>query len=312
MTAWNGRPRIVVGVDGSGAALTAVRYAAREARRCGADLDIAHATPHILSAEVTSGGAQALTPEDYRGIGLKLLNRARKVAREVTGDTWQISTSLLDGAPAEILAAQAADARMIVLGDQRRSLAEGVVAGAVVAGVVDAAEVPVVVVPERWVADAALGVVAVGVDDILESERLLRRALAIAAIRGATLRIVHAWELPAPYDQLVSSRIGADAWSARVRLQIEQALDRVRPEFPRVAVEVQLVHGQPASVLRDASRHTDLLLLSRGGGGEGRGRLGGTGRAALRESGCPVEVLPLAPSVTTPGPRVVLDPVLVG
>ena len=42
------QPDVVVGVDGSGAALRAVRWAATEARRCRVPLPIVHAAPDTL------------------------------------------------------------------------------------------------------------------------------------------------------------------------------------------------------------------------------------------------------------------------
>jgi nucleotide-binding universal stress UspA family protein len=62
--------------------------------------------------------------------------------------------------------------------------------------------------------------------------------------------------------------------------------------YADVPVEIDVVQGQPAKAVVDASRTADLLVIIRRPLAFPFGSLGGTGRAILRESRCPVEVLP--------------------
>lgn len=283
------RPRIVVGADGSDAALTAARYAASEATRIDADLEIVHASPTFVNLNAGPVGYYPLTPTEYRGIGLKVLKRARKAARKVAGDAWPIGTSLIEGPAAAALTAAADGARLLVLGDQRRSLLDRLITGSVVNTIAGSSPVPVVVVPETWRDDEHLGVVTVGLRDAADGDDLIRAALAIAAERDAKLRILHAWKLPALYDDIIVTRIDTQVWGQQTRTEIDEAVSRVSGDHPEVSVEVQLVHAQPARALVAASRESDLLVIARRG--SGLRHLGSTGKAVLRESRCPVEVV---------------------
>lgn len=286
------RSRIVVGVDGTDAALTAVRYAAAQAHRLDADLDIVHASPVFVHLNAGPAGFYPLTPAEYRGIGLKILAVARKAAQQIVDETTQVHTTFVEGPAGPALtsiANRASGSRMLVLGDQRRSIADRLITGSVVNAVAGTAAVPVVVVPESWTADRSLGVIAVGVQEVEDSEELLRTALAIAADRGARLRVLHAWQLPMFYDDLIVGRIDSDGWSQQIRSRLDDAIAAVHPDHPEVPVQVELIHEQPARALVEASSETDLLLLSRHR--HGLRHLGSTGRAVLRECHCPVEVV---------------------
>lgn len=310
MSSADSHSRIVVGVDGSEAALTAVRYAAAEAVRTGSDLVVAHAGPGSLHLGAGPLGLYPLTPAEYRGIGTKMVNHARKAARDITGGNGEIRTALIEGeSPSAALAAHALGAGLLVIGGRQRSLADRLLIGSVVNGVAGHAQVPVVVVPESWRPGDAKAVVAVGVEEVEGSERLIRQAMAIAADRGATLRIVHAWELPRLYDDLVVLHLDADRWRERKLQEIQKVLDRVSPQFPHVGIDVSIVHYQPAKALEAASKRADLLVLGRHR--HGLRHLGGTARAVLQEAHCPVEVLPSV-DVHAESHARVLDPALVG
>ena len=98
--------------------------------------------------------------------------------------------------------------------------------------------------------------------------------------------------------------IGSDAdpswWASNAREELERALEAVSVP-PEIGVRIEVVRGQAAKVLVNASREADLLVISRRPHGFPFGRLGGTGRAVLRESHCPVEVLPPAARVIADG-----------
>lgn len=304
------RPRIVVGVDGSEAALTAVRYAAMQAVRTGSDLVIAHAGPDSLHLGDAPMASYPLTPREYRGLSTKVLNHARTVAREVAGDHWEIRTAIVDGeSPATALARHAVGARLLVVGGQRRPLTERLLAGSVAHGVAGHARVPVIVVPEDWSADPPHGVVAVGVCDLEGGEGLLRDALAIAAERDATLHVVHAWSLPERYHDVVT-HLDVESAHADTMRELEDLVGRVKGEHPHVGVDVSLLHSPPAKALVATSRVVDLVVLGRRR--HGIRHLGATTRAVLREAHCPVEVLPpLDQRPVSPWQRT-LDPALVG
>ena len=148
-------------------------------------------------------------------------------------------------------------------------------------------------VPSFWSGDRSHGRVVAGIKSRRNAHELLSRAFGEAAARGATLTLVTAWELPDPYLDRIEVRTHAADWEAAERRVIEETLTQWRSAYPDVPVEIRIVHGPAANVLLDASRDSDLLLLSR------RrlalppfGRLGGVPHALLRLSDVPVEVVP--------------------
>ena len=121
---------------------------------------------------------------------------------------------------------------------------------------------------------------------------LLEHAFDLAAVRGAPLTILHAWELPSCYDDIIVRRTHDDEWNLAALERIESQIADLRTDHPRVQVEVLVVHKQPALALREASQTADLLMLARRREGPAPLRLGGTARALMRSAACPVEIVP--------------------
>lgn len=284
-------PHVVVGVDGSDAALVAVRYAAAEARRVGAALELVHAAPQLGPLGIALTAPYRVSPEEHRVIGTRMLNSARKVAREVAGTGGDVRTRVLDGPAARALAEAAPHALAVVIGNRRHTLAERAFVGSVVAALAGTSPVPVVVVPETWRAEVRHDRVAIALRDPDGADEAVRQALRVAADREVGLDVVHAWELPMVYDDLIANRPGTDAGPADSHIHFERLLERVRAGAPHVQVELRVIHGHPARVLERVSQEVDLLLLVRRHHAFPTGHLGSTGRAVLRDARCPVEVI---------------------
>jgi nucleotide-binding universal stress UspA family protein len=171
------------------------------------------------------------------------------------------------------------------------------VTGSVTGRVASRAPVPVVVVPTAWSPAQDTQPVIVAVSDLDASAGLVAHALGEAADRGGELVLVHAWELPTVFYDTTLEHDQA-AWEADARHRLMQTLDRARQRAaPTFGVDawIQIREGQPAQVLAEKSKEADLLVIGRRGHAFPLRRLGGTGHALLRESGCPVEVVPPAP-----------------
>ena len=86
------------------------------------------------------------------------------------------------------------------------------------------------------------------------------------------------------------------AWIDRAEREVTATLGAARadsgPKAAGVDARVDVVHAQTAYALVEASRTADLLILGHGRSFRGFGHLGGTARAVLRESICPVEIDP--------------------
>lgn len=152
-----------------------------------------------------------------------------------------------------------------------------------------------VVVPTAWPVDRDAGLVVVAVADCDASTELVARALTQAVNRDCGLVLVHAWDVPAVYYESTLGQLDAAGLAADARHRLMQTLGRARrlvPNSAEVDAWVEVRRGQPARVIKEATKEAALLIIGRRGHAFPLRRLGGTGHALLRESGCPVEVVP--------------------
>jgi nucleotide-binding universal stress UspA family protein len=143
---------IVVGVDGSEAALEALRFAGEEAKLRGARLVAIHAWTYIPAPAVGDPGLLAMPEGDVPGMIEAQRDAAdRELARAVEeafggGAPVEIEPRLVDGDPAEALVEEAADAEFVVVGSRGRGGFKSAFLGSVSSHVVQHAPCPVVVV----------------------------------------------------------------------------------------------------------------------------------------------------------------------
>ncbi|OIJ27641.1 universal stress protein [Nocardioides luteus] len=287
--------RILVGIDGGEGGRAALRYAAAEAERSGDELWLVHLVPPpTVPGVIDPYVAQSAIGIDH-DIGAGLLERAAKEAMTLV-PADRVTSTLMRGDAADGLVQMAAAARLVVLGGQHASALERIFTGSVVNRVAGHAPVAVAVVPDLWPSGAGADRVVVAVKDRDDAAGLIARAMSQAAARGAELVILHAWDVPTPYDGVALSRDDLADWAASIREELERTLDRARHHraAPETLVEtrIEVRRGQPARVITDASAESDLLVIGRRRHTFPVGRLGSTGRALLRESHCPIEVLP--------------------
>lgn len=288
---------ILVGVDGTTAAESAVLYAAREADRTGAPLRILHVIPELPLGAVPGVVDPAVVDElDPRLQHRRdhVLGAARAVACELLPGE-RVSTAVVTGERVSALLTASEQARLVVLGAPWHSAVDRLVTGTVVGGVAARAAVPVIAVPAGWSSASEHGrvVVAVKAPDAPEAGPLVTAGVALAAERKARLSILHAWEFPVVYDNMIATTFEEEAWNETKRQTlaglVADAADAAKAE---VAVDYRLVHGQGAHAVVAASEHADLVVISRRRHAFPFGHLGAAGRAVLRESRCPVVVLP--------------------
>lgn len=287
-----GSADVVVGVDGSAASIDALRYARTEARRTEGTLRVVHVLPDYAAAayplplqEVTDGGRAVL----------------RSALTQAGVDEGPVRTVLRHGTRVASLVADARGARLLVVGADRRPLLGRLLTGNTSTGVAATAATPVVSVPEGW-SGAGHGVVLAAVKRPAQAIDLLGEAFSVAQARGSRLQVLHAWRLPSEYDDGVAGRPAVDGWDARARRELEVAVAEWRASYPDVVVELRVVHDQPAHALVAASQEVDeLVLVRRAHGFPAAVHLGLTARTVLRESACPVRVVPPGRSAVVPG-----------
>jgi nucleotide-binding universal stress UspA family protein len=144
--------------------------------------------------------------------------------------------------------------------------------------------------------------IVVGVDGSEGAAKALHWALGEARLRGASLRVVHAWSVP-----LVLSIPSADAFGIpepaesmqQVRAALHKEADEILErslqgiEADDVEIDGEVVEGKPARMLIDAATGADLLVVgSRGLGGFTGLLLGSVSQQCAHHAHCPVVIVP--------------------
>ncbi|TIC83251.1 universal stress protein [Nocardioides sp. GY 10113] len=276
---------VAVGHDPIDAAL---RFAAAEARRNGCGLHLVHA----LRRQHDGPESILVTMSDREFVGRQALEAARERARDYLGEELRLSAEILHGPVVSAVVSGAAEARMIVLEHRDLSTLRRVMTRSTASGVAARARVPVVSVPARWDPDAeqpAERTVVVGIDIPDRSEQILRVAAQQARSRGAILRVIHTWSLPAPYEDLVVTRTEDDRWGERANAEIKAVIESLGAEASGVEVRVETVHAPAPDALIAASREAELLVVGRHDPVVPFGsHLGPVARAVLNETACPI------------------------
>ncbi|MEU8149490.1 universal stress protein [Nonomuraea sp. NPDC048901] len=277
---------IIVGVDGSMTARAAVEWAVNDALRMREPLRIVHAVDR--SPYQIGRFPNAALPDTLLREGHRILREALALAHERQPDV-EVTTQDIEGAPAEVLREQAKEATEIVLGSRGLGGFAGALLGSVNTHVAGHVDCPVVVV--RGDHQPVHGEIVVGVDGSPACEPALAYAFRQAELRGAALRVVHAWQLPVhayapgvPYEmdeirtaqhQIVRDRVGT-----------------FTKGYPRVTVVEDVQPAQPVEALTDASAGADLLVVgSHGHSTVGAMLLGSVSRGVLHHTRCPVAVV---------------------
>jgi nucleotide-binding universal stress UspA family protein len=286
---------VVVGVDGVEHSAQAITLAAREAELRGAPLLAAHAYHWIppVTTGIMPGGD---TPEGaVRDAATDLLAATVKQIHADHPDL-DVHSYAMSGPAGVCLADLARPAALLVVGGRGRGGFPGLTLGSVALSAVARASCPVLVA--RGEARPATGRVVVGVDigTPASGPRLLDFAFAEAALRGAGLEALHAWEDPGNLYPVALSQYTAEqikALNGERRHLLDAVLAPSRDKHREVEVTTRVVTGSPVGRLVDASRQADLLII----GGrlhpdqEGM-RLGGLAHAVLHHAQCPVVVVP--------------------
>jgi nucleotide-binding universal stress UspA family protein len=138
--------------------------------------------------------------------------------------------------------------------------------------------------------------IVVGVDGSEGALLALRFALAEARLRGAQVRAVSAWHVPAlAYEGAFAApdtRLREDV-AAEMRRALERAIEAAADVAPEVTVDTVVREGPPPTVLLDEAADADLLVVgSRGLGGFRGLLLGSVGQQCAHHASCPLVIVP--------------------
>ncbi|MBB5967697.1 universal stress protein [Planomonospora venezuelensis] len=284
---------IVVGVDGSHAALEAVGWAVREAGLRGARLRVVHVMPawaFEMPEDVPHADVGRWMRDGAAGMLAEGVERARAEGLPV-----EVESLLLPGDPRRGLIEVTGEAELLVVGSHGLGGFLGMLAGSVALGVCGHTACPVAVVraaPAGQERSVPEGPVVVGVDGSPVGADALALAFAEASARGVGLRAVHAWSGPviegAPH--LLESAARQEGDEQRV---LAEALAGWGERYPDVKVTAQAVNGHPVDVLKDAAARAGLLVVGSRGRGDLTGLLlGSVSHSLLHHAVCPLVVVP--------------------
>src|SRR5215469_4864947 len=189
---------IVAATDGSEHSLQAVEWAAAESVLRGTRLRIVYAAAALprMSAGPSGTGAGNVTDALHRNRDQALDAAAARAA--AAAPDLAIDTDIITGAPAEAVADSGSGALMLVVGSRGAGAFSALVFGSVSRYVSSHAPCPVVVI--RDAPAAPQHHVAVGLGDMDTCAEALTFAFEEAALRKASLTVIHAWEAPSQHD----------------------------------------------------------------------------------------------------------------
>ena len=268
---------ILVGVDGSVASDSAVRFAAREAALHETPLTLFHVVAPVPSWATSS--EQAKIAAAWEANARDVIEQARKTAEAAAESVLpDIRSEVTWSAVAPTLIEASSRARMVVVGSNGMGAVGRLVLGSVSDAVLHRARCPVAIIHIDGPAGTDAPVL-VGLDGSPASEGALQLAFDEASRRKVQLVALHAWS-----DVGVFPILGMDwrDYETKGAQLLAQQLAHWQAQFPDVPVQRRLVCDKPAKWLIEESEHAQLVVVgSHGRGGGLSGMLLGSVSSAL-------------------------------
>jgi nucleotide-binding universal stress UspA family protein len=277
---------IVVGIDGSGCARRAARWAAAEAVRDKAQLRLLHAfSLHTAGFPGYNPYPASMIPELDED-GLALLKDCADRLRCDFPDL-DISTAQAYGDAAETLRRVSHDARLTVVGAHGTNRV-AVALGSVAADIAATNPVPVAIIHPQE--PPATGPVVVGINETSTDDAALKFAFEAATARGAALTAVRCFTNPAAsYLDLITADTPVLESERRM---VSDRVAKWSKKYPKVAVHQVVLHDRPASALLDYAQFAQLVVVgSRGYGGTGGILVGSVSHELITYSTAPLVIV---------------------
>jgi len=256
-------PPVVVGIDGSEAALVALDWAAAHAAASGWPLRLVNVYEEApLVPGMVAKTAHEAADEILREAQAHLVARGH-------GDL-DVSMIARHGFARRVLLDEAAGARALVVGREGAGRLTELVLGSTSLACATHARVPVVVVPSTWrPEEPGRRVIVVGVDGSARCQAAIEFAFVTASRWKARLvAVVGVRPQPGP----VASHPVDPPDRPQAAGMLADRLSGWRTRFPDVEVTEVIASGHPADVLAEHAEGADLVVI----GGRGHGVVTGT------------------------------------
>jgi nucleotide-binding universal stress UspA family protein len=278
--------RICVGVDGSPASQSALRWAAAEAAAHNAELVVIHVYEwRVVGAPAQIGGAVA---EVAKTSATTIVDTAVEQARALVPGLSVRGEAVL-GAAGPTLVNTSKTFDLTVLGSRGRGGFSSLLLGSVSQHVATHAVGPVVVVRGR--PDATVGPIVVGVDGSSASDHAVRLAFEEAAALDAGVLAVRVY-IPRYAGLGVDISVPVEDPVQRREEEMRHLAEDITPwreKYPDVSVRSVVLDGRTAEVLIGLSSSARLVVVgTRGHGGFAGLLLGSVGLQLLHHADCPV------------------------
>ncbi|WP_243795274.1 universal stress protein [Saccharopolyspora gloriosae] len=286
---------VVVGIDGSGTARRALRWAAREAARRHVGLRIVYGD--VFAAPLLPGirGRRTTPPQpgpvraDVETLLAEAAEAARRESPEIT-----VEAVSLPGSPASVLINESSRAGLVVVGDRGLGGFTGLLAGSVAVAVAAHGHSSTAVVRARngHEQSSTHGPVVVGLDGSRQAEQLLPHGFDAAADYDAPLHVVHTWNLVGVDVRRMRVGLAANEIQAGEERLMSELLGGWSERYPDVAVRHFVSRGSAAAELLGHAEQARLIIVgARGRGGFTGMLLGSTSQALIHHAPCPILVV---------------------
>lgn len=242
-------PSVVVGIDGSRAAITAALWAVDEA----VERDIPLRLVYVVDADATAHSDTQGAARDLATAEIAI--RQAFIAVESTDKPVKIEVQIKQGRATQALIEASAGAAMVCLGAiGLKHSAPGHVPSTA-AALAASAHCPVAVI--RGYAPASLkpGSIVVEIDETTASNAVLERGIAEARLRGAPVRVLSAWQ--SRFTDIHDTH-AVDDGNRIASAQLDRRLASWKRQHPELDIRPVVVHG---STLNYLARHTASIQL---------------------------------------------------
>jgi nucleotide-binding universal stress UspA family protein len=273
-------PSVVVGIDGSEAAVNAALWAVDEAVSRDIPLRLVYAIePSDIASRDTQVAARELAAAETAV-------RYAFVAIESTEKPVKIEVEIMQGrSPTRALLEASRSAAMVCLGATGLKQAAQRRVGSTTAAVATHAHCPVAIDRSRYMQLHKPGWIVAQVDDTCAGDGVLQRGIDEALLRDAPLRVLTCWQ-PRFTDIHDCHAVGKGNRLAKAELN--RRLRVWRSRYPELDIRPVAVHGNALTYLTCNAASIQLVVVGRERTRGASDPVGPLGHAALYDTDCSV------------------------